>query len=263
MRVQYVEVTTRGTSRTPGETVEVATVDGHPFRPCWKCGGSGYLPGYEFSDNARCWQCQTAGGRWAPGTLQDEAERIVRNRRARARRQERQAAQWRAEHEAKVAAFDAEFAKLVEAHPLVADATYAENFAAAGIPDRALAELFRLAGMVGDRRMPYDDQVERVEAAVRRLAEPVTPVVEGRIVVTGEVLTVRVDDNPFGYGSIVKTLVRDDRGFKVWGTMPSALLGSEGGAHGKRVTFTARCQASDNDPAFGFFSRPTKAAFVE
>jgi hypothetical protein len=31
------------------------------YRQCWKCGGTGYLPGYEFSDNARCWHCGTRG----------------------------------------------------------------------------------------------------------------------------------------------------------------------------------------------------------
>lgn len=28
---------------------------------CTKCDGTGYLPGYEFIDNARCWRCGTCG----------------------------------------------------------------------------------------------------------------------------------------------------------------------------------------------------------
>ena len=32
---------------------------------------------------------------------------------------------------------------------------------------------------------------------------------------------------------------------------------------GRRVEFTATVEVSDNDPAFGFYSRPSKASLVE
>ncbi len=106
---------------------------------------------------------------------------------------------------------------------------------------------------------------ERQVQVVRRIAEQQrteaaasTPVVEGRIEVTGEVITTKEQDTM--YGLTVKMLVRDDRGFKVWGTVPSALLGE--GVKGQRVAFTATVRASDDDAAFGFYQRPTKARLV-
>lgn len=106
---------------------------------------------------------------------------------------------------------------------------------------------------------------ERQVQVVRRIAEQQraeaavsSPVIEGRIEVTGEVITTKEQDTM--YGLTVKMLVRDDRGFKVWGTVPSALLGE--GVKGKRVAFTATVKASDDDATFGFYSRPTKARLV-
>lgn len=42
-----------------GSWVEVA--DNEWAKICGKCGGTGYLPGYEFIDAARCWGCETSG----------------------------------------------------------------------------------------------------------------------------------------------------------------------------------------------------------
>lgn len=53
-------------------------------------------------------------------------------------------------------------------------------------------------------------------------------------------------------------LVQDDRGFKVWGSVPSSI--SEAGT-GDRVTFSATIEASDKED-FGFFKRPTKAQIL-
>jgi hypothetical protein len=53
----------------------------------------------------------------------------------------------------------------------------------------------------------------------------------------------------------MKMLVVTDTGWKVWGTMPAALDVDRGA----RVRFTATVKPSDDDPHFGFFSRPTKA----
>lgn len=79
------------------------------------------------------------------------------------------------------------------------------------------------------------------------------PVVEGRYEIQGEVLTVKVQDGQ--YGSTLKMLVAVD-GYKVWGTVPSDLYGVD---RGDRVAFTATVTKSDDDEAFGFYSRPTKA----
>lgn len=96
------------------------------------------------------------------------------------------------------------------------------------------------------------------EAADRRAAqaeEPTAPVVEGKVQITGEVLSTKWQESM--YGETLKMLVKDDRLFKVWGTVPAALVGEV--ERGDRVTFSATVTKSDDDETFGFFKRPTKA----
>jgi len=87
--------------------------------------------------------------------------------------------------------------------------------------------------------------------------EAAEPCPTGRVVVTGEVLSVKLQDGY--YGSTWKMLVKDDRGFKVWGSIPSSLDASRG----CRVTFTAAIEPSNDDDKFGFYKRPTKAEILE
>lgn len=96
---------------------------------------------------------------------------------------------------------------------------------------------------------------EAEEAAIYAAAEEVP---EGRVEVTGEVLTIRHDDNQ--WGGVTKMLVRDVRGFKVWGSRPESLGEAR---RGDTITFTAAVTQSSDDPKFGFFKRPTKASIVE
>lgn len=95
------------------------------------------------------------------------------------------------------------------------------------------------------------DVVARAEAPV--VVEETAPVIEGRIVVTGMVLSTKWQDSDFG-GSL-KMLVKDDRNFKVWGSVPSSATVYKG----DRIVFTATVEKSDKDESFGFFKRPTKA----
>jgi hypothetical protein len=99
------------------------------------------------------------------------------------------------------------------------------------------------------------------------------PVVEGTIQIEGEVVSTKWQENAYG-GRAVMT-VKDDRGFLVWGSVPSALdfidePGSEPGdpgfqralGRGDRVRFTATVTASDRDECFGFFKRPRNAQWL-
>lgn len=101
------------------------------------------------------------------------------------------------------------------------------------------------------------------ERAAKRQAErdAASPVVEGRETVTGEVVTIKALENNFSYsgGITLKMLVKDDRGFKVWGTVPRSIEVERG----DRVTFTATLSASTDDETFGFFKRPTKADVMQ
>ncbi len=104
--------------------------------------------------------------------------------------------------------------------------------------------------------------VKSAEFEARKAAEAktATPVIEGRIVITGEVVSLKeVDSN---YGTTTKMVVKDDRGFRVYGTVPASIDSIDGEflRKGHRVTFTATVKASEKDPTFGFYSRPTKAS---
>lgn len=99
-------------------------------------------------------------------------------------------------------------------------------------------------------------RTERIAAERAIEAEKATPVVTGTVQITGEIISVKFQDNAYG-GRLVMT-VRDDRGFKVWGSVPSSISAERG----QRVTFLASVEVSDRDETFGFFKRPRKAEVV-
>ena len=75
----------------------------------------------------------------------------------------------------------------------------------------------------------------------------------GRQVITGVILGMRPQASE--YGSVLKMLVQDDRGFRVWGSVPSKLDCNRE----DHIEFTATVTQSDKDTKFGFFKRPTKS----
>lgn len=94
-------------------------------------------------------------------------------------------------------------------------------------------------------------------------------IVSGKQVITGEVISAKWVSSQ--WGDSFKMLVKDERGFKVWGTVPEKIQIDVVGSYsqisgddmkGVKVTFTATVTASDDDPQFGFYSRPTKAATI-
>jgi hypothetical protein len=119
-----------------------------------------------------------------------------------------------------------------------------------GISDKQKSFIGNLLGRI----------VERAQIADKRAAEAAAALpipVEGRIVVTGTVLTLKGQETTFGY--TIKMLVQHAEGWKVWGTVPQALAEVE---KGQQVVFTATVTISDHDPKFGFFKRPAKAMVV-
>ena len=99
-----------------------------------------------------------------------------------------------------------------------------------------------------------------VEAARKAEADAAAPIPQfsGRTTVIGEVISKRWED--YGYhGGAMKALIKTVEGWKVWGTLPAAIDGVE---RGTKVQFDAKVTPSDDDPKFGFFKRPTKAALV-
>ena len=79
--------------------------------------------------------------------------------------------------------------------------------------------------------------------------------------VTGTVLSTRCDQGP--YGAVLKMLMELTDGRRCWGTVPSAILGLNGGSLvGRSISFTATFESSADDKKFAFYKRPTKAREV-
>ena len=115
--------------------------------------------------------------------------------------------------------------------------------------------------LIGDlvRLQKYAQEQQQSEREKRDAAhEAGEDAPEGRIVITGIVLAFKLQSSQFG--DTLKMLVQDDRGFRVWGSVPKSLDDAE---RENRITFTATVTASDRDAKFGFFKRPTKAEILE
>lgn len=119
------------------------------------------------------------------------------------------------------------------------------------------------------------DQVRAQRDAERDAARAAgVRVPEGRMTVAGEIVWARREENQFGPGSSVKIIVKTAGGWRVKGTCPGMLeperysadeyadwLGSLPGRH-VELTATAKGPSS-GDPTLGYYSRPSKAAFVD
>jgi len=126
-----------------------------------------------------------------------------------------------------------------------------------------IATLARLGVVPSDRlglavaivpayRRHQEQEVKRAERAAR----PSAPVVLGTaVVITGTVQRTEAKDTDYGVRYVMTVL--DDRGFTVWGSIPSGLRVKPG----DRVTFTAAVEPSDK-PDFGFTKRPRKASVL-
>ena len=115
---------------------------------------------------------------------------------------------------------------------------------------------------VADAIQSYLEAPKVAAAAAQRAAEQAElaaaePCPPGRVEITGEILTIKLQEGY--YGDTWKMLVKDDRGFKVWGSIPSSLHASRG----VRVSFMAAVEPSADDDKFGFFKRPTKAVNLD
>lgn len=85
---------------------------------------------------------------------------------------------------------------------------------------------------------------------------------EGRYELSGVVKRIRYKDTEWGIS--MKCVIQLDEYKAVYGTLSDdmycALVGDgvEDDMIGKRITFTARVKQSDDDPLFGYYSRPSK-----
>lgn len=240
------------------------TVDGVEYVAvvCWKCGGTGYLPGYEFSDNARCWGCSGHRGPLAWRSRAEVEKLEDRREKAAARR----AAKRAAEDAQRKIEMDAEFNAWAARHVDTIAAVAAYTGTSPMLRDFAdqLAHCWTLS----------DAQLDAAESALEQEASA-TPVPEGRQEIVGTIVSAKYVDG-YGYNApdVLKAVV-DCGTFRVWGTVPNAILdaltdGVTTGAdepltsrlRGVRVAMTATLQPSD-EIGFGFYKRPSKARLAE
>jgi hypothetical protein len=155
-------------------------------------------------------------------------------------------------------------------------------------------------GDISDRQLEaiVKAAVQQIERDAVKATEVRVPVPTGKgIVIEGEVVSMKTQENDYGTREVMTVKVTDSEGafFLVWGTVPSSLEGSwgvveycpthapvatdgemvgmtcqecatgyVGMAHkGDTVRFTANLEASDKDESFGFFKRPRKAEVVK
>ena len=78
----------------------------------------------------------------------------------------------------------------------------------------------------------------------------------------GKILSIKDHYTNYSYHGehSLKMLMMDNRGFKVWGTLPSKISEAE---VGDEISFIAKLKPSDEDSSFGFFSRPSKPKIIK
>jgi len=107
----------------------------------------------------------------------------------------------------------------------------------------------------------FETTAARVKAeseAVTELArDEANWVPEGRITITGKVLSVKYDHGPYMQ---TKILLLPSTGAKVWGTLPDAIREAK---KDDTVTLKATVKRKEGEPMFGFFSRPADAFITE
>lgn len=175
----------------------------------------------------------------------------------------RKAGRLNRERQAKAAKIE----QLVDEHPLLAELTYEQALEEASDFVWDVAFKFRRYGELSER------QIEAVERAIlrdvewreRRVRWDTERAVEdaaaedapsGKTEVTGTVLSTKWKDHEFG--STLKMTVKDDRGFRVWVSVPKSIHVNGEPRNGDRVRLVATLRPSDDDPKFAFGSRPTK-----
>ena len=123
--------------------------------------------------------------------------------------------------------------------------------------EQFLAKLLKQVGQDAARKKMWAEQSEK--------AAPVQ-VSDKRMTIEGEILTLKMQESD--YGDTLKMLVQHADGWKVWGSVPSAMNtwdyenDCDGLKKGDKVRFDAKVEPSKDDKKFGFFSRPTKAVIV-
>lgn len=252
---------------------------------CGRCGGDGLWKGLR---PGVCFNCEGSGlhPRQTPFKFAaDPRERLKREDLAKAQRELEEAGVAKA-----LASLPAPVAAALQ---FVADKYQRLN----GFYDPATGEEFSdeesfrysLYGKLAKYGSLSERQIAAVQRGIDRAAEreaeqaalaTAPALVVGKLDIEGEILTTKLQKSQFG--ATLKMLVKLDDGNKVWGSVPRELEQftwytrwyDEHGTYqetppvtkrleGCRVAFTATVQRSNDDPHFGFFSRPRKSRLIK
>lgn len=236
--------------------------------PCARCGGSGVVV-YKWVEGGRCFGCQ-GNGRGPDAKVRhfpaawDDAQCEAHEQGLRDRQAKRDAAKV-AKQQAKASKAAAELDALVCEgasaceHSIARD--MASRFARFGsLSEKQVAFFRRLveqeANKVAIAAKREQDRLDRVAGCAAGTMKGV-PTDGERHVVTGVVTFWKADQETEFEWIPPKFKVETEEGWSLWGTVPSAWR-EHGNIKGARVSFACRPKASDDDPAFGFFQRPTK-----
>lgn len=94
-----------------------------------------------------------------------------------------------------------------------------------------------------------------IEAQRKAEKDAAEDVPTGNVLVVGEILKVKWQESY--YGGALKAVVKTEQGYILYGTLPARIVNAK---RGDKVSFRADVKPSDNDPKFGFYSRPTQAS---
>ena len=235
---------------------------------CDRCGGTGVIPSFHYVEAGVCFACDGHPARARYTRTVDQLVAAAKRRDTAAANKARKAA---AERDA-LNAWKADNADLLTRAEAVG-AVWFQNWRYA--PDAF--QVANLTDAVAER--------EARKAADEARKATATPVPTGKATVTGVVVSWKEVQNTFSYygESILKIVVEDSRGFRVFGTCPKALVDAvlnkfyadrdssldgedvwkNEALKGAMVTFTATVEQSKDDPAFGFFKRATKATLLD
>lgn len=219
---------------------------------CKRCGGEGVMTQFRDVAGGECFECNGSKGADTPVS-------VIR-RRARDQVRRDNAASEKL-HERRLR-HNSNYRRAIEMNPSADGWVEAigENQFLNDLWDKAFAfdlSEKQLAAIGGH----FDRKAGRVAAKEAERAAAVE-VPEGKYEVTGKILSVEFEDNQFGYGTVAKMTVKDERGFKVHGTAPAALFTEEDSRlEGRKIAFTATVKPG-REKGFGFFSRPSKARTV-
>lgn len=112
-------------------------------------------------------------------------------------------------------------------------------------------------GSLSEKQIAFAHKLREQETAREQELQNANPIIEGRQVIVGEIVSVKCRDD--GYNQSWKATIKDEQGNLFWGTLPSAIKTE---CKGERIELTGTVRPSDNDPHFGFYSRPSKAKLI-